>query len=132
VNKKRVQWLMRLAVAPLPPRRASWCGADDEPTTGAWYPNRRADVTPTRPDQLWVTDLTYLTVGRESAFLAVLLDAWSPRVIGLRISVDVDHSFRPMSIAGFCSGRSNKTRAQRATDLPDCSKQRWGKSDQVS
>ena len=92
VNKKRVQRLMRLAVAPLPPRRASWRVADDEPTTGAWYPNRRADVTPTGPDQLWVADLTYLKVGRESAFLAVLLDAWSRRVIGYALGPLLDAS----------------------------------------
>jgi putative transposase len=90
VNKKRVQRLMRLAVAPLPPRRASWRVADDEPTTGAWYPNRRAEMTPTGPDQRWVADLTYLKVGRESAFLAVLLDAWSRRVIGYALGPLLD------------------------------------------
>lgn len=90
VNKKRVQRLMRLAVAPLPPRRASWRVADDEPTTGAWNPNRRAEMTPTGPDQLWVADLTYLKVGRESGFLAVLLDAWSRRVIGYALGPLLD------------------------------------------
>jgi putative transposase len=39
-------------------------------------------MTPTGPDQLWVADLTYLQVGRETAFLAVVLDAWSRPVIG--------------------------------------------------
>jgi putative transposase len=39
-------------------------------------------MTLTAPDQLWVADLTYLQVGRETASLAVVLDAWSRRVIG--------------------------------------------------
>jgi putative transposase len=39
-------------------------------------------MTPTGADQLRVADLTYLQVGRETAFLAVVLNAWSRRVIG--------------------------------------------------
>jgi putative transposase len=39
-------------------------------------------MTPTGPDQLWVADLTYLQVGRETGFLAIVLDTWSRRVIG--------------------------------------------------
>ena len=33
-------------------------------------------------DQLWVADITYLRLRQEFAFLAVVLDAFSRRVVG--------------------------------------------------
>jgi transposase InsO family protein len=39
-------------------------------------------MTPTGPDQLRGTDLTYLQVGRETAFPAVVQDAWSRSATG--------------------------------------------------
>jgi putative transposase len=82
INKKRVQRVLRALLAPPLPRRARWKGTGPDDAGTGWYPNRRAGMTPTGPDQLWVADLTYLQVGRETAFLAVVLDAWSRRVIG--------------------------------------------------
>ncbi len=38
--------------------------------------------TPHAPDQLWVTDITYLETGQGWLYLAAILDAWSRRVIG--------------------------------------------------
>jgi transposase InsO family protein len=38
--------------------------------------------TPCAPDQLWVTDITYLQTGEGWLYLAAILDAWSRRVIG--------------------------------------------------
>jgi len=34
------------------------------------------------PDQLWVADITYVPTGAGFLFLAVVLDAWSRRVVG--------------------------------------------------
>ncbi len=93
VNKKRVQRVMRGMLAPPMPRRSTWAlasTADPDVITGAWYPNRRAECTPTGPDQLWVADLTYLRVGPEAAYLAVILDAWSRKVIGYALGPVLD------------------------------------------
>ena len=49
------------------------------------YPNLARDFTPTAANQLWVGDITYLWVGG-FAYLAVLLDAWSRRVVGYAVS----------------------------------------------
>jgi putative transposase len=35
-----------------------------------------------RPDQLWVADITYIPTGSGFLYLAVVLDAWSRRVVG--------------------------------------------------
>jgi transposase InsO family protein len=45
-------------------------------------PNLARGLVPTGLDQLWVADITYVRLAQEFAFLAVLLDAFSRRVIG--------------------------------------------------
>lgn len=46
------------------------------------YPNLAHGLVPSRPDELWVADITYIRLVREFIYLAVILDAWSRRVIG--------------------------------------------------
>jgi putative transposase len=50
----------------------------------AWrvVPNLARGLVPTGLDQLWVADITYVRLLEEFAYLAVLLDAFSRRVIG--------------------------------------------------
>src|SRR5258707_1011915 len=50
----------------------------------AWrvVPNLARGLVPTGLDQLWVADITYVRLSEEFAFLAVLLDACSRRVVG--------------------------------------------------
>jgi transposase InsO family protein len=45
-------------------------------------PNLARGLVPTGLDQLWVADITYIRLLEEFAYLAVLLDAFSRRVIG--------------------------------------------------
>ncbi len=45
-------------------------------------PNLARGLVPTGLDQLWVADITYVRLSEEFAFLAVLLDACSRRVVG--------------------------------------------------
>ncbi len=46
------------------------------------YPNLVPELILTGCDQLWVSDITYIRLGREFIYLAVILDAFSRRVIG--------------------------------------------------
>jgi transposase InsO family protein len=46
------------------------------------YPNLAADLKLTHIDQLWVADITYIRLETEFVYLAVVLDAFSRRVIG--------------------------------------------------
>lgn len=46
------------------------------------YPNRARRMMPTGIDQLWVADITYIRLETEFVYLAVILDAYSRRVIG--------------------------------------------------
>ena len=46
------------------------------------YPNRAGSMVVTGVDQLWIADLTYIRLEEEFVYLAVILDAYSRRVIG--------------------------------------------------
>ena len=39
-------------------------------------------VRPTRPDQIWVADITYIRLREGFVYLAILLDAFSRKVVG--------------------------------------------------
>jgi transposase InsO family protein len=45
---------------------------------------------PMRAAQFWVADITYVTVIGGFAYVAVVLDAWSRRVVGYAISRSID------------------------------------------
>jgi len=46
------------------------------------YPNLAGSMEPTGIDQLWIADITYIRLETEFIYLAVVLDAYSRRVIG--------------------------------------------------
>jgi putative transposase len=47
-------------------------------------------LRPTGPNQLWVGDLTYIRIAAGFVYLAVILDAWSRRVIGYALGRQID------------------------------------------
>ena len=49
---------------------------------------RRHDVD--GPNQLWVADITYVAILAGFVYVAVILDAWSRRVVGYAISRSID------------------------------------------
>ena len=56
------------------------------------YPNRARTMVLTGMDQLWVADITYIRLREEFVFLAVLLDAYSRRVIGWALDRTLEDS----------------------------------------
>ncbi|MBI4607860.1 MAG: IS3 family transposase [Candidatus Rokubacteria bacterium] len=82
VNHKRVLRLMRTDNLLCLRRRAFVPATTDSRHAWRVVPNLARDLVLTGLDQLWVADLTYLRLLEEFAFLAVVLDAFSRRVIG--------------------------------------------------
>ena len=82
VNRKRVLRLMR-ADNLLCLRRKSFVPVTTDSRHG-WrvVPNLARGMTPTGLDQLWVADITYVHLLEEFAYLAIVLDAFSRRVVG--------------------------------------------------
>lgn len=62
-------------------------------------PNRlQRNFTAQRPNQVWVSDLTYLRVGHGWLYLAVFIDLYSRRVVGWALSSSLDHTVVLMAL----------------------------------
>jgi putative transposase len=81
-NHKRVLRLMRQDNLLCLRKRPFVPVTTDSRHTWRVVPNLARGLVPTGLDQLWVADITYVRLAQEFAFLAVLLDAFSRRVIG--------------------------------------------------
>ena len=85
VNHKRVRRIMRednlLCV-----RRRSFVRTTDSKHGFTVYPNLAKEMVLTNINQLWVADITYIRLRSEFVYLAVILDAYSRRVIGWELS----------------------------------------------
>jgi len=81
VGWKRVARLMRednlLAVQP-----RAWVATTNSGHELEVYMNLAARMRVTGIDQLWVADITYIRLAAEFVFLAVVLDAFSRKVVG--------------------------------------------------
>jgi putative transposase len=89
VNHKRVARIMREQDLRVRPKRR-FVATTNSDHAGPIFPNLAKDTTPTGPDQLWVADLTYVRILSGFVYLAVILDAWSRRVVGWAISRRID------------------------------------------
>ena len=81
VNPKRVRRLLREDNL-LCLRKRKFVVTTDSNHGRKVYPNLAGKMTLTGVDQLWVADITYVRLQEEFIFLAVILDAYSRRVIG--------------------------------------------------
>ncbi len=50
------------------------------------YPNLIIDFIPTAPNQLWVSDITYITLKDDVAYLSLITDAYSRKIVGFYLS----------------------------------------------
>ena len=81
VNHKRVLRLMREDNLVRRPKKRFVSTTNSDHRLPV-YPNLAAEMDITAPDQLWVSDLTYIRLGHDFVYLAVVLDACSRRCLG--------------------------------------------------
>jgi transposase InsO family protein len=82
VGRKRVARLMRAACVQGVSRR-KWVTTTTRDPEARTAPDLvQRDFHVDGPDRLWVADITYVPTGAGFLYLAVVLDAWSRRVIG--------------------------------------------------
>ncbi len=91
-NHKRVLRLMRTDNLLCLRRRAFVPVTTDSRHGWRVVPNLARGIELTGLDQLWVADITYLRLLDEFAFLAVVLDAFSRRVIGWAVEIHLKAS----------------------------------------
>jgi putative transposase len=105
VNRKRVLRLMR-ADNLLCLRRKSFVPVTTDSRHG-WrvVPNLARGMTPTGLDQLWVADITYVRLLEEFAYLAIVLDAFSRRVVGWALE---NHLQASLAIAALTTALADR------------------------
>lgn len=89
VNGKEVRRLMREHDLQPRPRRRFVMTTDSAHHLPV-FPNLARNVVPDGPNQLWTGDITYVAVTAGFAYVALVLDAWSRRVVGYAISRRID------------------------------------------
>ncbi|MGH7583931.1 MAG: IS3 family transposase, partial [Gemmatimonadales bacterium] len=82
VGQKRVARVMKLGGLAGVSRRRAVRTTRRGPDEHAAADLVRRQFTATAPNQLWVADITYIPTAASFLFLAVVLDAWSRRVVG--------------------------------------------------
>jgi len=85
INRKRTQRIMREKGLLRPVKRSG------RYTTNSRHPYLRfenlvADLEITRPEQVWVGDITYIRLGREFIYLSVLMDVFTRCIRSWRLS----------------------------------------------
>lgn len=89
VNSKKVRRLMR-ENGLNPRRRRRTTRTTDSDHGGPIFPFIAKEFEVYGPDQLWVADLTYITIAGGFVYAALILDAWSRRVVGCAIGRSID------------------------------------------
>ena len=82
VNHKRVARLMSRNGIVGATRRRKWRTTKRDRNARPAPDLIERDFTATGPDQLWVADITYVPTSAVFLFLAVVVDAWSRRIVG--------------------------------------------------
>ncbi len=104
VNHKRVLALMRQEHLTCH-RMRRWIHTTDSDHGLPVYPNVAQDLVLTGPDQLWVADITYIHLGSAFVYLAVLLDAFTRRVIGWALERYLDTRLTSEALMMALAGR---------------------------
>ena len=104
VNPKRVHRLMRLDNL-LCLRKRKFVVTTDSHHSRKVYPNLAATMVVTDIDQLWRADITYIRLQEEFVFLAVILDAYSRRVIGWALERTMEDD---LTLSALCMALSRR------------------------
>ena len=105
VNHKKVRRLMR--EHDLQPRirrrHTTTTNSDhDQPI----FANLAKDMKPDGPNQLWVADITYVPIIGGFVYVAIVLDAWSRRVVGYALSRAIDARLTLAALAAAVTERT--------------------------
>lgn len=90
VNAKRVRrWMHELNLSGGAPKRTT--RTTDSNHAFPRYANVVQDLEITRPDQVWVADITYIRLRKEFVYLAVLMDVFTRCLRGWHLGRNLDH-----------------------------------------
>src|SRR5262249_51619728 len=116
VNAKKIRRLMR-EHALNPKQRRRFVATTDSDHNYSIFPNLAKNMKLGGPNQLWVADITYVTIATGFVYLAAILDAWSRRVVGYAISRSIDARLAVAALKAAISARTGNDRAPRIDRL---------------
>ena len=132
VNRKRVLRLMR-ADNLLCLRQRRFVHTTNSDHRLPVYPNLVPELILTGCDQLWVSDITYIRLGREFIYLAVILDAFSRRVIGWTLARSLETELALGALRMALAARAVTAKlvhhSDRACSMPRQTTRPYSKSD---
>jgi transposase InsO family protein len=91
VNRKRVRRLMREMGLQVKIKRSRRKTTDSQHPFPR-YPNLVQDLEVVHPEQVWVSDITYIRLRREFVYLAVIMDVFTRGIRGWHLSRSLDQS----------------------------------------
>lgn len=104
VNHKRVARIMRQNGLSAVQKR-KFIATTDSDHTDPVFPNLYNNQIPSRPDLVWVGDITYIRLRSGFAYLAALLDACSRKVVGYALSRRMDTELTLAALDAACLSR---------------------------
>jgi transposase InsO family protein len=107
VNPKRVHRIMREDNL-LCLRRRKFIVTSDSRHGFSVYVNLAGEMKPTNVNQLWIADITYIRLETEFVYLAIVLDAFSRRVIGWALDRTLEAKLAVAALEMALSRRSVK------------------------
>ena len=93
VNRKQAQRVMREREL-LVKSRHNRSGATDSGHGYPRYPNLIEDLPITRPNQVWVADITYVRLPGEYTYLAILMDVYTRNMLETATSRNCNSAIR--------------------------------------
>ncbi len=86
------------------------------------FANLAANIIPDGPNQLWVADLSYVAIAVGFVYVAVILDAWSRRVVGYAILRQIDPrlSLAALQAAVECTAAATRMYPPLGSRRPVC------------
>ena len=73
------------------------------------FPNIIRDFIPTAPNQLWVCDITYIHLAEEFAYLSLITDAYSRKIVGFYLSKDLSAQGSLNALKMALTNNTNRT-----------------------
>jgi transposase InsO family protein len=89
VNHKRVEQIMGQEGL-LQPRRRKKCRTTNSEHPYPRYPNLVKDLEVNQPEQVWVSDITYIRLGNGFVYLAIVMDVFTRAIRGWALSKTLD------------------------------------------
>lgn len=72
------------------------------------YPNLTKDITVTQPEQLWVSDITYIKTEQGHSYLNMVTDAFSRKIVGYSIADNMETTSMIQAYKMALTNKKNK------------------------